>query len=264
MQQVEIMRILRDFHRVSGFRVSIHDADLKEIFAYPAQSHAFCRAIQQDKKVLASCRKTDALMLQKVKESGETILYRCPQGLCEAAAPIYHYGVLSGYLMIGQMRDSEGLTISELCAPFRDNAAAAKAAQKLPSMKEEEMRAYLSIITVIAQYLTGTNRVQTDNGRLPELIAQYLRKNYAQKITLQSLSRRFGYCNATLTKGFRAEYGCTIFSYLRDIRLDIACKMLRESDLSVKEIAAACGMDDQNYFSRVFKKRCGCSPSAYR
>ena len=40
--------------------------------------------------------------------------------------------------------------------------------------------------------------------------------------------------------------------------------MLRESDLSVKEIAAACGMDDQNYFSRVFKKRCGCSPSAYR
>lgn len=264
MQQVEIMRILKDFHHVSGFRVSIHDADFREIYAYPARVHAFCRAIQQGPRVLSACRKTDALMLRRVKENGETLLYRCPQGLYEAAAPIYHYGVLSGYLMIGQMRDSEGLTLDELCAPFRDDADAVEAAKKLPAMKEDDMRAYLSIMTVIAEYLTGTNRVQGDNGRLPELIAQYLRKNYAERVTLQSLSRRFGYCNATLTKSFRAEYGCTIFAYLQDIRLGVACDMLKNSDRSVKEIAAVCGMEDQNYFSRVFKKRYGCSPSDYR
>lgn len=266
--RIEILEILRDLHKVSGFRVSIHDADCKEIYAYPATGSPFCCTIQQNEKVLSGCRQCDARMLQKVRESGETLFYRCEQGLYEAAAPIYHYGVLSGFLMIGQVRDASEASFSMICnnaaAILGDRAAAKALASQIPVMEEATMRAFLSITSVIAEYLTETNRVQTEGGRLAELIAQYIRKNYRERITLEILAQEFGYCNATMTKTFRKEYGITIFQFLRTVRLEHASQLLRESKKPVKEVATACGIVDQNYFSRMFTEQYGCSPTVYR
>lgn len=265
---IEILEILRDLHKVSGFRVSIHDADCKEICAYPTTGSPFCQTLQQDAAVLAACRKCDTQMLRKVRESGETLFYRCPQGLYEAAAPIYHYGVLSGFLMIGQVRNTDATVfeeISENAASVLGDEAAAKAiTAQIPAMEETTMRAFLNIMTVIAEYLTETNRVRTESGRLADLIARYIRKNYREHLTLEILSQEFGYCNATMTKTFRKEYGVTIFQFLRDVRLEQAAKLLKDGKAPIKEVAATCGIADQNYFSRIFTEQYGCSPTAYR
>lgn len=265
---IEILEILRDLHKVSGFRVSIHDTDCHEIYAYPAAGSSFCSAIQRDPSVLASCKLCDKEMLQKVRDSGETLLYRCKQGLYEAAAPIYHYGVLSGFLMIGQVRDTSAEDLKTICTHatsiLGDEKLATKLACDIPAMEESTVRAFLSITTVIAEYLTATNRVQTDGGKLAELIARYIRKNYAQQITLEILAQQFGYCNATMTKNFRKEYGTTIFAFLREVRLEAAAKLLQRSNKPIKEVASSCGIQDQNYFSRVFTEQYGCSPSMYR
>lgn len=266
--RIEILEILRDLHKVSGFRVSIHDTDCREIYAYPATGSHFCATIQQDPKVLASCKECDAQMLQKVRESGETLFYRCKQGLYEAAAPIYHYGVLSGFLMIGQVRDAAESSLEKICNSaaiiLGDTEKAKEIAAQIPAMEESTMRAFLSITTVIAEYLTETNRVQTAGGKLAELIEQYIQKNYPEHITLEILAQQFGYCNATMTKTFRKEYGVTIFTFLRNVRLEHAAELLRDSNKPIKEVSAACGITDQNYFSRVFTEQYGCSPTVYR
>lgn len=266
--QLEILEILRDLHKVSGFRVSIHDSDCKEIYAYPQEGSPFCATIQQNNEVLASCRECDANMLQKVRESGETLFYRCKHGLYEAAAPIYHYGVLSGFLMIGQVRDTADSSLQNICNHatkiLGDPKRAQEIAAQVPAMEESTMRAFLSITTVIAEYLTETNRVQTDGGKLAELIEQYIRKNYREHITLEILAQQFGYCNATMTKTFRKEYGMTIFNFLREVRLEHAAELLKDSNKPVKEVSASCGITDQNYFSRVFTEKYGCPPTAYR
>ena len=267
-ERLEIMDILRDLHKVSGFRISLHDAEHNEICAFPREGLPFCRTVQRDTAVLQQCRECDIKNFAAVRETGKPRLYRCPQGLYEAVAPIYHYGVLSGFLMMGQARTPDPQLAQHLYdTAFRitgDSALAKELADSIPTVEDAVATAYLNLATILAEYLTATNRVATAGGKLAECIAQYIRKNYAQVITLQHLSDAFGYSVATLTKAFRTEYGCTIFQYLRDTRLDAAAKLLTDTRKTMNVIAETCGFSDQNYFSRVFTAQYGCSPTVYR
>lgn len=267
-KQPEIPEIIRDLHKISGYRVSIHDVKANEMLSYPAPVSPFCHTIQQNPQALKACKECDAAMLQKVRETGETIFYTCQNGLLEAAAPIYHYGVLSGFLMVGQVRDGSDENLQLICDRaadiLGDRQAATALASQIPIMDQATMRAYLSIATVIATYITQTNSVKAEGGKLADLIAQYIRQHYHEHITLEILAQKFGYCNATITKTFRREYNTTIFNYLRDVRLEHAVTLLKDSSLSVKEIAASCGIHDQNYFSRLFAEQYRMSPTAFR
>ena len=49
-----------------------------------------------------------------------------------------------------------------------------------------------------------------------------------------------------------------------NVRMENAKELLLDSDMSILEIGAAVGIDDQNYFSRIFKKHCGVSPIEFR
>ena len=78
------------------------------------------------------------------------------------------------------------------------------------------------------------------------------------------LSEKFGCSSSTAMKHFKAEYGITIADYINDVRLKSAEKMLSDSRIPVKQIAADCGFSDQNYFSRQFSRKYGTSPTEYR
>ena len=52
--------------------------------------------------------------------------------------------------------------------------------------------------------------------------------------------------------------------YLTHVRIQKAKRLLISTSKSVKEIAEICGYSDQNYFSKVFLKRCGMTPTAFR
>jgi AraC-like DNA-binding protein len=62
----------------------------------------------------------------------------------------------------------------------------------------------------------------------------------------------------------KKEYDATIMKVLMDVRLERAEEHLRKSRISLKEIADGCGFSDQNYFSKAFAAKYGCSPSEYR
>lgn len=67
-----------------------------------------------------------------------------------------------------------------------------------------------------------------------------------------------------LSKAFQQETGERIVVHINRLRLQNAIEALRSTTLSVKEIAAACGYDDANYFARVFRQSTGRSPHEYR
>ena len=63
---------------------------------------------------------------------------------------------------------------------------------------------------------------------------------------------------------FRKKYGITVIAYLNQIRLEEAQKLICDTELSFKEIACECGFYDQNYFSKQFSEKYGCSPTTFR
>ena len=265
---VEINSILKDFYMISGIRISIHDAEFNEIYSYPKDQTEFCKCLQGNKAVLKDCRHNDAAAFAKVVQTGEVNVYKCRRGLYEAVAPLYHYGKLSGYLMMGQIRDtnpsSMDYIISRATEILGDKKQALDIATTVKAIDRGLIDSYINIMIVLAEYLTSTNRLFAHNDKLPQMVKEYINKNYASKITLTILSQKFGCCNATLTKSFKKEYNSTIMGYLTEVRLQKAEDFVRKTRNSFKEISADCGFYDQNYFSKTFTKRYGCSPSEYR
>jgi len=60
------------------------------------------------------------------------------------------------------------------------------------------------------------------------------------------------------------QFGCTINHYQIQLRITHAKHLLRFSDYSIDKISGECGIDDPNYFSRIFKKVEGLTPNEYR
>ena len=95
-------------------------------------------------------------------------------------------------------------------------------------------------------------------------VKDYLDRDYRSRITLEELSARFFIDKYYLVKVFKEQFGCSINTYLLDLRITRAKQLLRFSDRSLEEIGEECGLGSPQYFSRQFKKVEGISPSGYR
>jgi AraC-like DNA-binding protein len=93
---------------------------------------------------------------------------------------------------------------------------------------------------------------------------RHLDRHLAGSLTAHELARAAGVGPGHLRTLFRRHLGTTPQACHRDRRLDLAAKLLRGSYLGVGEAAAACGWRDPEYFSRLFARRFGRSPHAWR
>jgi two-component system response regulator YesN len=92
---------------------------------------------------------------------------------------------------------------------------------------------------------------------------QYLYDHYAETITLEGIAEALHVSPYYLSHVFSREKKFSLFSFLSQLRMDRARELLAEGECTVKEVAGAVGFGDPNYFSKVFKRRFGSSPTQY-
>ncbi len=92
----------------------------------------------------------------------------------------------------------------------------------------------------------------------------YLKEYYKTKIRMEDLAAALNISYRSLARRFRTETGTTISQQLTRLRLDTAKKLLTDSNLPLYDIAAAVGYENEFYFSNIFKKNEGISPSRFR
>lgn len=103
-----------------------------------------------------------------------------------------------------------------------------------------------------------------ESHTLFERVSNYIHQNYYQSLTIASLAEQNNVNRNRLSYVFRTHAGMGPAEYLLKYRINIAQEMLFTSDAPVQQIAQTVGMADPFYFSRVFKKQCGISPTEYR
>ena len=96
------------------------------------------------------------------------------------------------------------------------------------------------------------------------IIQQYLRSNFAEPISVESLARLVNLSSSRLAHLFKSEIGSTPTSCLKFIRLEKARDLLETTCLSIKQIMPLVGMSDKDNFRRDFKKAYGLPPKQYR
>lgn len=95
-------------------------------------------------------------------------------------------------------------------------------------------------------------------------ILKYLSENYTKKVSLYTLSKRFGVSEGHLSRCFSQRFSCSFVKYLHLLRVEHAKKLLKHSGLSILQIAYESGFSDQRSFNRVFKELENCTPKEFR
>ena len=134
----------------------------------------------------------------------------------------------------------------------------------MPHLSGEDFRAYHAILSLIAEEIARSDLFEDAPPSIAKQTKDYIRAHLADKITLADLSWHLHCSTVTVTEHFRKEFGISVMEYVMKKRLAQAEKLLRETDHSIKEVAALSGFPDTEYFSRCFKKMHGCPPGQWK
>lgn len=99
---------------------------------------------------------------------------------------------------------------------------------------------------------------------LTKQIIEYLKQNLDKPVSLEDISGRFSYSLSSIKRIFKEETGCSIISYLNNLRMVKARDLLLGSDKPIGQIAFMLGFSSVYYFSIAFKRKWGVSPTAFR
>ncbi|MDP4177494.1 MAG: response regulator [Bacillota bacterium] len=93
---------------------------------------------------------------------------------------------------------------------------------------------------------------------------EYINNNYSKPITLIEVAQSSYVSSSYLSRLFPKHLGNNFIDYLSDVRIEYSKKYLRESNYKTYEIADIVGIRDAHYFSKLFKKYTGLTPSEYK
>ena len=99
---------------------------------------------------------------------------------------------------------------------------------------------------------------------MASMIQEYIQKNYMREISMSDGARAVNYSEPYFCKMFKQQFGQNFTSYVAEYRIGEAKKLLMQPNVNVKEVGERVGYPDSNYFTKVFKRMTGESPSECR
>lgn len=113
--------------------------------------------------------------------------------------------------------------------------------------------------------VTNINTGSSDHTHhLIKKAVDYIESNFYKDISLEEISQMLNLSSYYFSKLFKEEKGEGFVEYLTRRRVEEAKQLLKDPEKSIKEIGSSCGYSDPNYFSRIFKKATGMTPTEYK
>lgn len=144
--------------------------------------------------------------------------------------------------------------------PSRRDAFLAMLGRIEHAADEEEFALQLG---VLLQELCACGKTEVSSDPVSAMVA-YINANFASIRNISQIADQFYISKFHLCRVFKAAMKMTVIEYLNQVRIRNACRYLRASDKDMGDIALLCGFRDAAYFSNVFRKIAGTTPSAYR
>lgn len=136
---------------------------------------------------------------------------------------------------------------------FRDN--------ELTDPAEASTMVYKFMMSLVSSNRFKQSMVQNDPVMM---VHQFCLAHLTDEITVENMADFTGYSRSHFSRMFRSISGKSPHEYLLELRIRMAVRMLQNNNLSIKEIAAACGFTETGYFCKVFRKFYHTSPMDFR
>ena len=126
----------------------------------------------------------------------------------------------------------------------------------LKTMSEMSSRKILSTAEFSNELIPGSSRV--------DKVISFINKNYTRKIDLNEIASLAAMNPTAFCRFFKSSTGKSFVSYLMELRINYACKLLLMNTKSISEISIESGFDTISHFNKSFKKSMGLTPSQYQ
>jgi len=146
--------------------------------------------------------------------------------------------------------------------------------EKIPvSMKDfyTRLASFESIDVLKSQFYEAIEKmtaqkslVETRHDALVESVKGYIRDHYAAELSLKGIAVEFKLSQGYLGTVFKESAGMSVLDYINHIRLDKSAELLLQTELSIGEIMERTGFHNESSFYKLFKRRFGATPKAYR
>lgn len=181
--------------------------------------------------------------------------------------------------LVGYNLDAYDPTAPETCLPKQfhltggEFKAQLHAAVECYDSREDDYKRRASallhsfLLQTAHEHLLARNSAQGRKIRKSDVIAEqllrYLNQNYTKHLTSQEIEELFEGNFDYLNRVFSSLTGSPVFAYLNILRINNAKQLISTTDLPFSEIAYLVGIEDRYYFSKLFRKMTGMSPTEY-
>lgn len=131
----------------------------------------------------------------------------------------------------------------------------------LKPWKEERL---FELINTAIENVRSMQKTESIVHSQKDVIKDYIDRNYKKDISAKDVAGILGYSDVYFSKVFKQLFDDNFINYLTKIRIDRAKVLLKDVSFNIKEIGKSVGYADSNYFTKVFKRSIGISPSEYR
>lgn len=127
------------------------------------------------------------------------------------------------------------------------------------------LKCQLLFLTLLDTIIDGVRQYdEKEHNHSIEEILQFIHEHYQEHLSVTHIADLFQIERRHLAYLFKRYTGMSPLNYLTEYRIRRSKELLRQADYSIAKVAELVGFEDNLYFSRIFKKRTGYSPSAYR
>lgn len=264
----EMTNLLKNLHLVTGMTVTLYNSKRLWVSSYPLNNCNFCKLLRSNTEYHMQCRANDTEAFRLCNEQKKMIVYKCYMGLYEIIIPLFDQDIIYGYLILGQaIEDSEEAKKKCLYNLRKSNPNVSDetlryATDTTLAISEEKLVAIAQMSQIFAEYIGEKKLIETELMGLANLAATYIREHFTEKITNAELCYVFLCDRKKLASEFRKVHGMSIVDYTNNLRLRKARQMLQNNpDLNLNYLATTVGFSYQSYFSTLFYKKYGMTPT---
>ena len=264
----DVQQIFDEFSSCFNIRIvffSIYGDELAVGLNKPCNE--YCNVIREKLSQENLCLCFEKTLLNKALKSKGMITDHCYAGMFETVIPIFFDNIHLGYCMLGQYRSDEKLkqeTIEKWKKEIKSPEKLIISYLKTPSFSKKQIQNIQNFFHVIVNYIVSNNMIILKRNLLLEQVIDYIHKNISKSISIKEIAKYFGKSVSTISHLFTLILKKSFIQFVIELKLKKAEELfLKDPDITVFEVAYNIGYDDPYYFSRIFKKYKGISPSRF-
>ncbi len=251
-----------NFLKAKGYEVSLCSLDgvfrpcYEKFLLYLGHNFEYCIRIKENEKKI--CVKRQDILKEQIscEDFGP---FECFAGVTEYVFPIEHNGKRYGIICLSGYRKGERLgdkSYSNLNSNIPNKETAKAVIMPLTYIMNKLVEILLNNKTN-EEELSNSKKIYFD-------ILNYIGNNLNRPIFIKDVSAHVNYSQSFVSKIFKKYSGKSLIEYVLDLKLKTAKEFLRNTDLSITDIALKIGYYNANDFTSIFKKRVGESPRSFR